>query len=131
MEKLTQQTKMNRRLLIFPAPFQGHVTPMRHLANLLHYKGFSITVIQATYNALNPTNFPHFTFHLLDDGLNEAYAKCPPPNSFKVLADMNASCLEPFRDCIFQILRDADATDQEPVACLIADPIWMFAGTVA
>ncbi|KAK9683378.1 hypothetical protein RND81_10G136000 [Saponaria officinalis] len=131
MEKITQQSKLNRKLLIFSAPFQGHVTPMLHLANLLYYKGFSISVIQATYNALNSTNFPHFTFHLLDDGLSEAYAKYPPPNSFRVLDDMNANCSEPFRDCISQILRDVDAAEKEPVACLIADPMWMFAGTVA
>nr|BAF75883.1 glucosyltransferase [Dianthus caryophyllus] len=131
MEKLTQQSKMNTRLLIFPAPFQGHVTPMIHLANLLYYKGFSITVIQSTYNALNPTSFSHFTFRLLDDGLLEAYAKCPPPNSFKVLADMNDNCSEPFKDCISQIMKEAGAADQERVACLIMDPMWRFAGTVA
>ncbi|XP_074308186.1 UDP-glycosyltransferase 76B1-like [Silene latifolia] len=132
MEIVKQQNKMNCRLLMFPAPFQGHVTPMMHLSNLLYYKGFSITVIQTTYNPLNPANFPNLTFHSLDDGLFEAYSRCPPPDSFKVLDDMNSSCREPFRDCISQILKDAaGATDQDPVTCLIADPMFMFAGSVA
>ncbi|XP_074308188.1 UDP-glycosyltransferase 76B1-like [Silene latifolia] len=132
MEIVKQQNKMNCRLLMFPAPFQGHVTPMMHLANLLYYKGFSITVIQSTYNPINPTNFPSLTFHSLDDGLCEAYSKCPPPDSFKAIADMNSACKEPFRDCISLILKDAAAaTDQDPVTCLIADPMFTFAGVVA
>ncbi|KAH9602471.1 hypothetical protein KSS87_001062 [Heliosperma pusillum] len=132
MEIVKQQNKMSRRLVMFPAPFQGHVTPMMHLANLLYDKGFSITVIQTTYNPLNPTKFPYLTFHSLEDGLSEAYSKCPPPDSFKVLADMNSACTEPFRNCISQILKDATAeTDQDPVTCLIADPMFMFAGVVA
>ncbi|XP_074308190.1 UDP-glycosyltransferase 76B1-like [Silene latifolia] len=105
---------------------------MLHLANLLCYKGFSITVIQSTYNPINPANFPNLTFHSLDDGLCEGYSKCPPPDSFKVIADMNSACKEPFRDCISLILNDAtDATDQDPVTCLIADPMFTFAGVVA
>ncbi|KAH9602470.1 hypothetical protein KSS87_001061 [Heliosperma pusillum] len=127
-----QQNKMNCRILMFPAPFQGHITPMMHLANLLYCKGFSITVIHSTYNPINPTNFPNMTFHSLDDGLCEAYSKCPPTDSFKVLADMNSACKEPFRECISVILKDAAAeTDQDPVTCLIADPMFLFAGVVA
>ena len=50
-------------------PLQGHINPMLDLANILHYKGFSITLIHTNFNSPNPSNYPHFTFHSIQDGL--------------------------------------------------------------
>lgn len=102
---------------------------MFHLATLLHSKGFSITIIQTQYNSLDPNNFPHFTFHILDDGLPEDAA--PAPNDYStVLSTLNTNCLAPFYDCLSKVLSKA-ATDGESIVCLIADPMWSFAGSVA
>lgn len=134
MEVVKQQSKISRRLLLFPAPFQGHLNPMLNLATILYHKGFSITIIQINYNPVNPTHYPHFTFHLLNNSLLESYSKnSPPPDSVTVITDINKTCSEPFRDCLSQILSEAATIDQiqEPIAALIADPLCIFVGSVA
>ncbi|XP_021732382.1 UDP-glycosyltransferase 76B1-like [Chenopodium quinoa] len=121
-EGATQQSKI--RLVLFPLPLQGHITPMFHLATLLHSKGFSITITQTKYKSLDPTLFPHFTFHLLDDGLPDN-ATFDPNNHTMILDTLNTNCSEPFRNCLTQIL------SKEPIACLITDPMWSFTKSVA
>lgn len=123
-----QQRKLGCRVILFPKPYVGHITPMLHLGNALHSKGFSITIIQTRFNAPDPTKFPNFTFHYIEDALSKAEA--PPFDPLKMVSLLNASCLEPFRDCLSRILGD-DSNEKEPVACLIADPMWEFATTVA
>ncbi|KAH9602469.1 hypothetical protein KSS87_001060 [Heliosperma pusillum] len=120
-----EEKKQNeRRLVLFPAAYQGHITPMMHLATLLYSNGFSITIIQARYNSLNPTTFPSFTFHFLDDGIPENTV--PAPNDYTdILSVLNRNCLEPFRECLGEILKGGCIT------CLIADPMWDFTGFVA
>ncbi|KAL9231401.1 hypothetical protein vseg_006633 [Gypsophila vaccaria] len=124
------QTKMKQRIVVFPFPLQGHVTPMLSLANILHSKNFSITIIHTKYNSLNPTHFPHFTFHFLQDNM--------PDNSVlsssdlkTVLSALQVNCREPFRECLSEILSSAADTEKESVSCLISDPMWSFAGSVA
>ncbi|KAK9742407.1 hypothetical protein RND81_03G170400 [Saponaria officinalis] len=125
--------KMNskQKLILFPFPYQGHITPMLHLANKLSTKSFSITIIQTRFNSLDPTRFPNFTFHLIQDDI--------PPNSQvssdNLVESMSASqlrihCREPFRECLGRILDDVNA-QEERVCCLIYDPAWPFAGFVA
>ncbi|MFS8012875.1 putative cytokinin 7-beta-glucosyltransferase [Helianthus anomalus] len=43
-------TLRSRRIILFPLPFQGHINPMLQLANILHTRGFKITIIHAEYN---------------------------------------------------------------------------------
>lgn len=112
-----------RKLLLFPLPFQGHVTPMLHLASVLHSKGFSITIIQANFNFIDPNKFPHFAFRFLDDGLSSSSL---PPDSTNIISLLNSSCMEPFRNCLGQVL-----SGNEPVSCLIVDPMWGFTKDVA
>ncbi|KAL9231403.1 hypothetical protein vseg_006635 [Gypsophila vaccaria] len=120
--EVSEVMKMRRRILLFPFPLRGHVTPMLHLANILHSKGFLITVIHTRYNSPNPTRFPHFTFHFLEDGLLEI--------SVAEFLVQQENCAKPFQNCLSQII-SASATDREFVACLILDPLWSFAGTTA
>ncbi|PWA87376.1 UDP-glucuronosyl/UDP-glucosyltransferase [Artemisia annua] len=49
-------------LVLLPLPLQGHINPMLQLANILHSKGFSITILHTRFNAPNPTNYPHLSF---------------------------------------------------------------------
>ncbi|XVE69318.1 hypothetical protein DITRI_Ditri09bG0142700 [Diplodiscus trichospermus] len=118
-----------RGVILFPMPFQGHINPMLQLANTLHAKGFSITIIHTQFNAPNPSNFPHFRFCSIADGLSEN----PPLPSGNVigyddvitlLTTLNSSCVIPFRDCLAKLLDDH-------IACLIADTLWYFTQVVA
>ncbi|XP_010691836.2 UDP-glycosyltransferase 76B1 [Beta vulgaris subsp. vulgaris] len=127
MEK-KQENKLCCRVVLFPQPYIGHITPMLNLGNALHHKGFSINVIHTRFNSPNPTEFPNFNFHFIEDVLSKA--KTPLSGSLDTITILNKSCLEPFRECLSQILEEA-SKDKEPVACLISDPLWEFTGIVA
>ena len=120
-----QRKHLGIQVLLFPLPFQGHMNPMLHLGNALYSKGFSITIIQTRFNTPDTTEFPNFAFHFIDDGLQMSSAAL-----FDALSAVKASCLEKFRHCLSQIL-NGDCENKEPIACLITDPSWEFAGTVA
>ncbi|XP_061995382.1 UDP-glycosyltransferase 76F1-like [Rosa rugosa] len=120
------EQRKGRRLILFPLPFQGHINPMLELANILHLKGFSITIIHTNFNSLNPSSHPHFTFHSIPDGLSESEASTK--DIIFLVSVLNAKCVEPFRECLASLLSDVS---EEPVACLISDAIFHFAQSVA
>ncbi|KNA24606.1 hypothetical protein SOVF_013860 [Spinacia oleracea] len=127
MEK-QKESKLCCRVVLFPQPYTGHITPMLNLGNALHSKGFSITVIHTHFNSPDPIEFPNFNFHFIEDVLSKA--KTPLSGSLDTITILNKNCLESFQNCLSQILEDA-FKDKEPVACLISDPLWEFAGVVA
>jgi hypothetical protein len=120
-----EQLRKGRRLILFPLPFQGHINPMLELANILHLKGFSITIIQTNYNSLNPSNHPHFTFHSIHIGLSKSGTSTKDP--LLLLSLLNAKSREPFRECLAMLLSDVS---KEPVACLITDSVYDFTQSV-
>ncbi|KAL2940431.1 UDP-glycosyltransferase 76B1 [Bienertia sinuspersici] len=121
--------KLGCRIILFPKPYVGHVTPMLNLGNALYSKGFSITIIQSRLNSPDPTAFPNFTFHYMEEAMSsEALASSLDP--WETVTLLNTRFIAPFRDSLSQILADG-STNEEPIACLILDPLWDFAGTVA
>ncbi|CAN6887573.1 unnamed protein product [Brassica oleracea] len=106
-------------IFLFTFPLQGHLNPNFQLANILFKRGFSITVIHTEFNAPNPSNFPHFTFVSIPDGLSESEAS--NPDVIELLHDLNSKCVAPFGDCLKKLL------SQEPTAaCVIVDALWYF-----
>lgn len=122
------EQRKGRRLVLFPLPLQGHINPMLDLANILHSKGFSITLIHTNFNSPNPSNYPHFTFHFIQDGLSESEAFTNDVVSLLTL--LNIKCVEPFKDCLRKLVSDNDVSE-EPVSCLISDAIFHFTQAVA
>ncbi|XP_028961749.1 UDP-glycosyltransferase 76E4-like [Malus domestica] len=112
-----------------PLPFQVHIYPMLELANILHTKGFSITIIHTRFNSLNPSTLNlHFTNHTIPVDLSKTEAST---KNFPLLrSTLNAKCVEPFRECLAVLLSD-DVTSEEPVACLISDTFFDFTRSVA
>ncbi|XP_076904767.1 UDP-glycosyltransferase 76B1-like [Bidens hawaiensis] len=120
---------VSRRIILFPLPFQGHISPMLQLANILHTRGFKITIMHTEYNSPNHTNYPHFTFKPIKDGFSEIADKVhgtPDPTYF--LKYLNKSCVDPFRECLAKLLAEPG---EERVACVITDAGFYFAQTVA
>ncbi|CAH8263712.1 unnamed protein product [Arabidopsis lyrata] len=65
-----------RRVLMVPAPFQGHLPSMMNLASCLSSQGFSITIVRTKFNFKDiSANFPNFKFFTIDDGLSESDVK--------------------------------------------------------
>lgn len=116
----------NRRLVLFPLPFQGHINPMLQLANILYTKGFKIIIIHTDLNSPNQSNYPQFTFRSISDGLSKSkHGSLNMETSNHVINFMNKSCIEPFKVCLAKLL------EVEPVACLISDALWHFTQSVA
>ncbi|KAM1487343.1 hypothetical protein ACFX13_001497 [Malus domestica] len=123
-----EQSK-GRRVILFPLPFQGHINPTLELANILHSKGFSIAIIYTNFNSLNPSTLnPHFTYHSIPVDLTENEDSIKDPTLH--LSILNAKCVEPFRECLAGLLSD-DVNSEDPIACLITDPIFDFTRSVA
>nr|GEW49032.1 UDP-glycosyltransferase 76B1-like [Tanacetum cinerariifolium] len=126
MENCGSGTRTQRRIVLFPLPFQGHINPMLQLANILHTHGFKITVIHAEYNSPNHSNYPHFTFMSIKDNFSEIADELDTnPDASYFLNYLNRSCVNSFKECLSRLL------DKEAVACLITDAGFYFAQTVA
>ncbi|KAL2541668.1 UDP-Glycosyltransferase superfamily protein [Abeliophyllum distichum] len=96
---------------------------MIQLANILHHKGFIITIIHTKYRCPNLFNYPHFTLHLIPDGISESEVSTKEVVSMlKLLKDR---CIGPFRDILAQLSFD------DSIACIIIDAIWYFTYEVA
>lgn len=118
-----------QRIILFPLPFQGHISPMLQLANILHTHGFKITIIHTEYNSPNTSNYPHFTFKSIKDRFSEITDKLPgnlDANYF--LKYLNECCEDSFRDCLAVLLAESG---EERVACVITDAVFYFAQAVA
>ncbi|XP_076904768.1 UDP-glycosyltransferase 76B1-like [Bidens hawaiensis] len=117
------------RIILFPLPFQGHINPMLQLANILHTRGFKITIIHAEYNSPNPSNYPHFTFKPIKDHFSEiAHQLSTNRNGAYFVEYLNKSCVDPFRDCLAGMLAEPC---EERVACLISDAGFHFTQVMA
>ncbi|XP_022006348.1 UDP-glycosyltransferase 76G1 isoform X2 [Helianthus annuus] len=122
----TLRSTTSRRIILFPLPFQGHINPMLQLANILHTRGFKITIIHAEYNSPNPSNYPQFTFKPIKDRFSAIADQLPTnPDTTYYLKYLNESCVDPFRDCLAGLLAE------ERVACVITDAGFYFAQAVA
>ncbi|GLT43790.1 hypothetical protein SLA2020_177210 [Shorea laevis] len=120
------EQRKGRRLLLFPLPFQGHINPMIQLGNILHSKGFSITIITTNFNSPNPSNYPHFDFHFINENLSEDEKS--QPNIVALVQLINIRCAQPLRDCLAELLSNVL---EEPILCLISDVSCYFTRAVA
>ncbi|KAB2598310.1 UDP-glycosyltransferase 76F1-like [Pyrus ussuriensis x Pyrus communis] len=113
-----EQSK-GRRVILFPLPFQSRINSMLELADVLHSKGFSITIIYTRFNSLNPSTLnPNFTHHSIPVDSSETEVTTKDVNV--ILSCLNAKCVEPFKECLAGLLSN-DVNSEDLVACLISD----------
>nr|AYC63475.1 UDP-glycosyltransferase [Scoparia dulcis] len=127
MENTMLQQRKQCRLVLFPLPFQGHINPMIQLANILHSKGFSISIVHTRFNSPDPFKHPHFTFHFISDGLTSD-VRDKPLDPVLIIKQLNNNCAEPFRQCLNELLSDGKENN---VKCIITDTNWYCAQEVA
>ncbi|KAJ9541796.1 hypothetical protein OSB04_028302 [Centaurea solstitialis] len=113
-----------RRIVLFPMPFQGHITPMLQLANILHTQGFKITIIHTEYNSPIHSKYPQFTFRSISDRFSEITTADLDASYY--LKYLNTTCVDPFRNCLAELL-----ADEEKVSCMITDAGFYFTQAVA
>ncbi|KAK9683389.1 hypothetical protein RND81_10G137100 [Saponaria officinalis] len=116
-----------KEVMLFPVPAAGHMNPMFHVAQSLHSKGISITIILTNYNSPNPSHFPpDYTFLFIDDGLVASEIHTDPVS--RLLA-LSTKAERPFRDCLASVF--SSEKRRKSVACLITDPFWRFTRVVS
>ncbi|XP_073127626.1 UDP-glycosyltransferase 76B1-like [Henckelia pumila] len=108
------KSSKTRRIILFPMPFQGHMNPMMQLANILHSKGFTISILHHPYNSPHSSNYPHLAFHLIPDGLSEDQVSIH--DIPRVLHLLNTECIGPSRECLRKLLATHD-----DIECIITD----------
>ncbi|XP_052185681.1 UDP-glycosyltransferase 76B1-like isoform X3 [Diospyros lotus] len=119
-------TARRRRLALFPLPLQGHLNPMLQLAGILHSRGFSVAIIHTRFNSPLKSNYPHFTFHPIADGLSERQVSTTAAADLLKMLQVQDTCASGLRDCLGELLMS-----EEPVACLIVDSWWLSSKSVA
>ncbi|XP_077217477.1 UDP-glycosyltransferase 76C2-like [Tasmannia lanceolata] len=125
-ERKVQQEKKGRRIVLFPSPLQGHITPMLQLATLLLSKGFSITIVHTRFNSPNPSNYPEFNFEPISDGLPNQ--KASDVEFMALFSGLNVSFEAPFRDMLdLMLLKNTE----EPIVCIVEDGLMQFVQRVA
>jgi len=119
-----------RRVLLFPVPFQGHLTPMLQLAGALHARGgggLGVTVFHAAFNAPDPARHPAgFRFVPVGEGVPSA--DLVPSGSDAdfagALLRIDDRLREPFRECLRQALAEEEEEEEgggAAAACLVVD----------
>ncbi|XP_043724474.1 UDP-glycosyltransferase 76B1-like isoform X1 [Telopea speciosissima] len=134
MEEEEEQKRRGVGLVLFPCPLQGHINPMLQLASILHSKGFSIIIVHTRFNSPNSSNYPHFNFIPIPDGISDIQASFS--DVLALLSHLNVNCAVPLRDCLVRLLSDHDnsistSKEKEPISCLISDAIMHFTQGVA
>ena len=111
-----------RRVLVFPLPFQGHINPMLQLADALHARGLTVTVLHTRFNAPpDPGRRPEFRFVPVPDGVPATVAASL--GVIDILDAMNAATEAQESAVLRGVLESvlADEEQQPPAACIVFD----------
>ncbi|XP_057954848.1 UDP-glucose iridoid glucosyltransferase-like [Malania oleifera] len=121
-----------RRVVLVSFPLQGHVNPMLQLGNMLHSRGFSISLLHSLEPTFPAVNHSHFRFHRLSDGFS--HPDLPAGDPASQIDFLNTICTAPLRDYLSAQLsqpRPSDENNNEMIAAVIYDGVMHFAEAVA
>ncbi|KAJ1288702.1 hypothetical protein BS78_02G108400 [Paspalum vaginatum] len=115
------------RVLMFPLPFQGHLSPMLQLAGALRARaGLVVTVFHAAFDAPDPASRPpEYRFVAVGEGVPSA--DLLPSGSdgdfVGAVLRINDRLREPFRDRLRQALAESEEDDGGGggARCLVVD----------
>jgi hypothetical protein len=125
MEKRGNIRRLNRVVLV-PAPFQGHINPMLQLGTILHSKGFSITVVHTQYNSPKPSSHTNFSFLPLPD---TSLSATTIDEIIHFALQLNTDCKTHFQECLAEVMRQLGPYDG--IACIIYDQLMYFSEAAA
>ncbi|KAF3536686.1 hypothetical protein F2Q69_00019295 [Brassica cretica] len=127
-ERMEEEKRVKRRIVLVPVPAQGHVTPIMQLGKALHSKDFSITVVQTQYNRVTSSkDFSDFHFLTIPGSLTESDLKNLGPLQF--MMKLNQICEATFKQCLGQLLKEQG--DHDEVVCVVYDEYMHFSKAAA
>jgi hypothetical protein len=120
-------------VLVFPFPVQGHMNCMLHLAEMLVYSGFHVTLLLTDYNLSllrnNPTSLPDIPrLRLLSipDGLPGHHER-KVDGLLQLMDSLETRGTSLFKSLLLDLCKkDGDANAFSAVTCVIADGILPF-----
>ncbi|XP_010526016.1 PREDICTED: UDP-glycosyltransferase 76D1 [Tarenaya hassleriana] len=113
--------EIRKRIVMIPAPFEGHFPPLMNLASNLSSKGFSITVIRTQFNFHDISDrFPDFEFLIIPDGLSESDKSSL--GLVDLILKLNSACGPLLKDLL---------TVRDDVSCIVYDEFLYFPRSVA
>lgn len=122
-----KQKERKGHLVLVPCPLPSHMSPMLHLAKLLHSQGFSITIIYTQLNPPNQSQYPEFSFESIGGSLLESYSALDG-DVMLFLSELNIKCEIPFHDCLVKMQL---CGRYKPISCIIYDAVMYFSAAVA
>ncbi|WOH02268.1 hypothetical protein DCAR_0521657 [Daucus carota subsp. sativus] len=126
----TQGKKVQKRLVLVPFPFQGHMTPMLQLGAALEQKGLSVTIAHTCHNAPDPSQYPRFEFRPLADNLTSL----DTPKNIGVLnfiKKINTNCEAQLQEFLVQKIEQEQEGAYGQVVGIIYDTLMFCAEAVA
>ncbi|KAF3334593.1 DIMBOA UDP-glucosyltransferase BX9-like protein [Carex littledalei] len=127
---MAEKTMKNRRVLLFPFPFQGHINPMLELAAVLRSRSFSVTIFHTEYNyeAIHPSKYPSYRFITIPDRVSKLTSSSQD-HVLSLICALNDNCTTPFRESLAQVLSEGDWKSSVP--CLVLDMHWYKINPIA
>lgn len=109
------------RVVMFPLPYQGNLSPMLHLAGALHKRGLAVTILHTTFNAPDPMCHPEFAFVPVPIDIPDAVSAGNESN-MSIVFDLNAAIEASgnVRDALASLVKSRKEGEHR-VACLICD----------
>ncbi|KAK4264928.1 hypothetical protein QN277_026043 [Acacia crassicarpa] len=124
-----------------PYSAQGHVSPFMQLVKLLHWKGFTITMVDTeSYHArlvrsLGPDfakGLPGFRIETIPDGLPQSDRMDLNPDVSELSDALRKNCSAPFKELVKRMQSSAaEGEGFGAVRCIISDGLMSFAIEVA
>ncbi|MED6181767.1 hypothetical protein PIB30_022367 [Stylosanthes scabra] len=112
---MEKESGKGHKVLLMPSPFQGHITPLLQLGDILYSKGFSITIIHTSFNSPDPSTHPHFTFLPIHESLSQSEASSM--DSLRLVDLINSRIKQPLKECLAKLMLSKEDT----ISCFIAD----------
>lgn len=125
----TQGLQDYPHVVLVPAPFQGHISPMLELGAALHSKGFSIIVAHTNFNSPDTSHYPEFIFLPIADNLSEH--EILPGDIFALIKTINNNCEQPLRESLSELMIQGRENDIRRIVCIIYDTAMYFSDAVA
>lgn len=119
------------RVLLVPIPFQGHMTPMLQLGDVLLSKGFSITIAHTTFNAPDASSHPDFDFHSLNDNLSDTFSNFTSQDALAFIASINVTCESPLQELVTHMMGHEQEEACGKLVGIVYDSLGYFAEVVA
>uniref|UniRef100_A0A0D9WXN2 Uncharacterized protein n=1 Tax=Leersia perrieri TaxID=77586 RepID=A0A0D9WXN2_9ORYZ len=98
-----------RRVVLFPLPYQGHLSPIFQLTALLRDRGLAVSILHTNLNAPDPARHPpDIAFVPIHESLAEKEEEGAELDLVSRFLVIDAACEAPFRTALASLREKAE-----------------------